>query len=196
MIAALLSASRHERRHAFDRLPMDREAAYAAREILAFDEDASVRARAALFLAKADAAIARPALHDALDDEMPLVRHAAVRALASVGGSLERIASVGLEDPIWWVRRAAIVSSAMLGGSIATLRAALDDPFWRVRSAAVRALLALDEHDLVQRFGPATTARFEGALAYIGRRRGGSSKSARMPEAGVLDVPNAIVARL
>src|ERR1700684_489316 len=108
MIAALLSTSRHVRRHAFDRLTVNRETAYAARELLAFDDDASVRARAAFFLAHAPRSIATPALHDALDDEMPLVRHAAVRALASgdaVGrGELSRVARVALEDPIWWVR--------------------------------------------------------------------------------------------
>ncbi len=192
MIAALLSTSRHVRRHAFDRLVVDRETAYAARELLACDEDASVRARAAFFLAKAPAAIATPALHDALDDEMPLVRHAAVRALASCGhaASLERIARIAIDDPIWWVRRAAVISSAALGGasSTSTLREALEDPFWRVRAAAVRALVALGADDL----GPATSARSAGALSYIARRLGGSAHGAP----GEIDVPNALVARL
>ena len=62
MIAALLSTSPHVRRRAFDRLAMSRASAYAAREILAFDEDAQVRARAALFSSKAPASIAVPAV--------------------------------------------------------------------------------------------------------------------------------------
>jgi HEAT repeat protein len=196
VIAALLSTSRHERRHAFDRLAVNRDTAYAARELLAYDEDAAVRARAALFLAKAEPSIANPALRDALEDPMPLVRHAAARALASTGDgvSLPGLTELALRDPIWWVRRAAIVSLAMLGGSIATLRDALDDPFWRVRSAAVRALLSLgeDSDDLLKRLGPPTTARSEGALSYIGRRLG--TKTPAAP--GALEVPNAIVARL
>jgi HEAT repeat protein len=192
MIAGLLSRSRHERRHAFDRLPIDRDAAYAAREILVFDEDASVRARAAMFLGKCAPDIATPALYDALHDAMPLVRHAAVRALARTGGSVERLEEIALHDPIWWVRRAAIVSSAMLGGSIAMLREALEDPFWRVRSAAVRALLSRGEDDLATKLGPATSARSEGALAYIARRLGEKAPIAT----GALDMPNAGVARL
>ncbi len=192
MIPALLSPSRHVRRHALDRLPVDRETAYAARELLVTDEDASVRARAAFFLAKAPVEIALAPLQDALDDPMPLVRHAAVRALAfsSDVDSFERVARVAIEDPIWWVRRAAVISAASLGGasSVATLREALEDPFWRVRAAAVRAWLSLGEGDL----GPATSARSAGALSYIQRRLGGLANESN----GELDVPNALVARL
>src|SRR4051794_38530613 len=190
MIADMLSTSRHVRRHAFDRLEPNRQTAYAARELLAFDEDASVRARAAFFIAQCDADIARPALHVASEDPMPVVRHAAMRALASCGdaASFEIASRAALEDPIWWVRRAAVVTAAILGktAAIATLRACLEDPFWRVRNAAVRTLLALGEHEdgLLERLGNATSPRSEGALAYIARRLG-----ARMPVARELDVP-------
>ncbi len=197
MIAGLLSTSPNARRHAFDSLTPDRDTAYAAREILAFDEDAQVRARAALFLARAPAKIATPALNDALEDPMPLVRHAAVRALATCGEerSIERASRVAVEDPIWWVRRAAVVTCAILGKTraIPTLREALEDPFWRVRSASVRALLVMGERDVLEKVGPATTARSAGALCYLARRLG---QGARLDHAAALDVPNAIVARL
>ncbi len=195
---ALLSTSRHARRHAFDRLIVDEQTAYAAREILVFDRDASVRARAAFFLANAPPSIALPPLDDALDDEMPLVRHAAVRSLARLGdaSSLGHIARVAIEDPIWWVRRAAVVSVVALAGPtcIGTLREALEDPFWRVRAAAVRAILLVGEDvdDLPERLAPATSARAGGALSYIARRLGRSVPATH----GALDVPNALVARL
>src|SRR5262245_15275237 len=134
MIGHLLSTSPHVRRHAFDRRAMSRANAYAARELLVVDEDASVRARAALFLNHAPSDIATPALDDALDDPMPLVRQSALRALASHAdfGALDRVSRLALEDPIWWVRRAAVVTSAVLGkvSALPTLREALEDPFW------------------------------------------------------------------
>lgn len=210
MIGGLLSASRHVRRHAFDKLPLDRDAAYAARELLAFDEDASVRARAASFLGRVHPEIAVPALVDALDDEAPLVRHAAVRALASArsgdaaaardadGAVRARVERLAVEDPTWWVRRAAVVTVAALfspreketvgaSNAIQTLRDALDDPFWRVRAAAVRALVALGmgPGDLLERLGAATSDRSSGALSYIARRlgAGGGAPAAASGEA-------------
>lgn len=193
MIREMLETSRHARRHAFDALEASREAAFAARELALFDEDAMVRARAALFLGKCDADIARPALHDALEDAMPLVRHAAVCALRSRGDreSFVLLSAIALEDPIWWVRRAAVVGAAVLGdkNATATLRAALEDPFWRVRNAAVRALLAIGVS--IDALEPATSARSEGALSYIARRLG-----AKAPEPREIEMPNAIVARL
>ncbi|MFO0614827.1 MAG: HEAT repeat domain-containing protein [Polyangiaceae bacterium] len=182
-MSGLLSTSRHLRRHAFDRLALDRDSAYAARELLANDEDAGVRARAARFLGGAPDEIAVPALIDALDDAAPLVRHAAARALAaarvSAAGRAE-IHRLAIEDPIWWVRRAAVVTAATRDASAAlpTLRAALEDPFWRVRAAAVRALVALGEADdaLLERLGPATTDRSSGALGYLARRLGDASR--------------------
>jgi HEAT repeat protein len=193
MITQMLETSRHARRHAFDGLEASRHAAFAARELALFDEDAAVRARATLFLAKCDADIAPPALHDALEDAMPLVRHAAACALRSRGdaSSLPLLAQIAIDDPIWWVRRAAVVGAAVLGNTkaIATLRAALEDPFWRVRNAAVRALLAIGAS--IDELEPATSPRSEGALSYIARRLG-----AKAPEPREIEMPNAIVARL
>jgi aryl-alcohol dehydrogenase-like predicted oxidoreductase/HEAT repeat protein len=195
MIAALLSSSRHVRRHAFDRLAVDRETAFAARDALVSDRDASVRARAAFFLARAPVDIARPTLHDALLDALPLVRHAAIRALAVCGddASFALASRIAIEDPIWWVRRAAIVTSANLGGraSIAMLREALEDPFWRVRSASVRALITFGE-DVLDDLAPADTARAAGAMSYLARRLGVFARAPHVP----LDAPNAIVAQL
>jgi HEAT repeat protein/aryl-alcohol dehydrogenase-like predicted oxidoreductase len=192
MIAELLSSSRHARRHAFDDLAPDRESAYAARDVLAFDADGSVRARAAFFLAHAPSEIAAPALRDALYDEMPLVRHAATRALATQSdlAAVPRLTRMSAEDPIWWVRRAAIVSVTSLSGQacVPMLRAALEDPFWRVRHAAVRALIALGEGDL----GPATSERSAGAIAYVQKRLGIVTQGL----AGPTEVLNSIVAQL
>ncbi len=192
MITEMLETSRHTRRHAFDGLEVSREAAFAARELALFDEDASVRARATLFLGKCDADVARPALHDALEDAMPLVRHAAASALRVKGDSesLALVSAVAIEDPIWWVRRAAVIAAAVLGEKdvTATLRAALEDPFWRVRNAAVRALLAIGV--AIDDLEPATSARSEGALSYIAKRLG-VDVAARE-----IEMPNAIVARL
>ena len=193
MITDMLQTSRHARRHAFDGLEPTRDSALAARELALFDEDAAVRARAALFLAKCDPEIARPALHDALEDAMPLVRHAATCALRARGDaeSLALVSAVAVEDPIWWVRRAAVVATAVLGNkdAVATLRAALEDPFWRVRNAAVRALLAIGVS--IDEIEPATSPRSEGALSYIARRLG-----VKAPEPREMEMPNAIVARL
>ena len=193
MITEMLHTSRHARRHAFDGLAPTTDAAFAARELALFDEDATVRARATLFLSKCDANIARPALHDALEDAMPLVRHAAACALRQRGDaeSLALLSGVAIEDPIWWVRRAAVVGAAVLGEkkATATLRAALEDPFWRVRNAAVRALLAIGVS--MDELEPATSPRSEGALSYIARRLG-----AKAPEPREIEMPNAIVARL
>jgi aryl-alcohol dehydrogenase-like predicted oxidoreductase/HEAT repeat protein len=216
MITQMLETSRHARRHAFDGLLPSRDAAFAARELALFDEDAMVRARAALFLGKCDADIARPALHDAIEDALPLVRHAAVCALRVRGDaeSFRWLSQIAIEDPIWWVRRAAVVGAAVLGNKdaegrgaersglslsrgfgggapivITTLRAALEDPFWRVRNAAVRALLAMDVS--IDEIEPATSARSEGALSYIARRLGAKANEPRE-----IEMPNAIVARL
>jgi HEAT repeat protein len=204
MIRDMLETSRHARRHAFDGLAASRDAAFAARELALFDEDASVRARATLFLAKCDADIARPTLHDALEDAMPLVRHAAASALRVRGDaeSCALVSAVATDDPIWWVRRAAVIAAAVLGEKEAapTLRAALEDPFWRVRNAAVRALLAIGVS--IDELEPATSARSEGALSYIARSRLRVSPSANTRHLGhdvparEIEMPNAIVARL
>lgn len=199
MIEALLSSSRHERRRAFDAMVPDAESAYAARDVLAFDDDANVRARAAWFLGRAPHTIAAPALRDALHDEMPLVRHAAVRALTMQAdrASIARLERIVVEEPVWWVRRAAIVAvtSVAKEASISTLRAALDDPFWRVRHAAVRALLALGQPDaerLMSQVGRPTSERSAGAIAYLNKRFGLAKQSLEGPT----EVPNAIVALL
>src|SRR5687767_5262813 len=98
------------RQRALDALdPHDPSAPYAAREVLLFDEDASIRAAAAAFLERARASAVAGALVDALYDTHPSVRMAACRALARVphAGALDTLRRLALEEPIWWVRRAA-----------------------------------------------------------------------------------------
>ncbi len=195
MIERLLSSSRHTRREALESMPLHVEAAYAARDVLVSDSDGTVRARAAFFLARTDYAFVAPALRDALHDEMPLVRHAAVRGLALIGDhrALRRLERMANEDPIWWVRRAAIVSATTLGGaaSIPMLREALDDPFWRVRHAAVRAFLSLDVEG-IESLRDATSPRSAGALAYLKKRLGIDHADL----SGPTETTNAVVALL
>jgi HEAT repeat protein/diketogulonate reductase-like aldo/keto reductase len=123
------------------------DASWAVRDVLLGDEDATVRAAAAEWLGRARPSRSGPAraLVDALYDTHPSVRMSACRALGRLRESsgapvLRRLA---LEEPIWWVRRAAVVATARLDGdrAIPLLAAALDDPFWRVRNAAARALI-------------------------------------------------------
>jgi diketogulonate reductase-like aldo/keto reductase/HEAT repeat protein len=153
-------------------------AAYAARDVLLSDEDASVRAAAALFIERSRASSVAGALVDALYDTHPSVRMAACRALAKVRhpDAVAVLRRLAIEEPIWWVRRCAVLAVARIEReqAIPLLRAALDDPFWRVRHAAVRALVVLGgRHDAVVSAILAETSdseRAEGALRYLERR--------------------------
>lgn len=163
-------------------------AAYALRDVVRSDPDADVRAAAALRLASFDdvpAELRVRALHDALYDTHASVRAAACRGLARAArddGSAARapaeraLARLAMEEPIWWVRRAALLAFARLDRRrrVAVLGAALDDPFWRVRHAAARVLVALGERGegiavaLADATPPSDRAR--AALAYVARR--------------------------
>jgi aryl-alcohol dehydrogenase-like predicted oxidoreductase/HEAT repeat protein len=166
---------------------------YALRSALCFDPDAGVRAAAAQRLAGLGAPAAW--LREAVRDALPLVREAAIRGLARLRDQeaaplLGRACTI---EPVWWVRRAAVLALAVIGGraAVAVLRQVLDDPFWRVRHAAVQALAVLgDEHDDVRAAlasasgsAPAEAA----ALAYLRRhwheaeRAGGGGELPALP---------------
>lgn len=123
---------------------------YALRAALLGDPDARVRAQAAATLGRGPA---RPDvdewLGEGLLDALPSVREACLRAL---GHHRARVAApacarLATEDPVWWVRRSALLALALCAevAAIATLRQTLGDPFWRVRHAAVQALGALGD---------------------------------------------------
>jgi HEAT repeat protein len=124
---------------------------YALRQALLADRDAEVRARAARRLGEARDRRFTAALCEALGDERPSVRDRAFRALARMESPalLPHAARATREEPVWWVRRAAVRAAASVGGSAAldVLLAALSDPFWRVRHAAVQSLALLGEED-------------------------------------------------
>lgn len=164
-------------------------AVFALREVLLFDEDAEVRAAACERMRalgpEGAAALARlSALHDALFDTHPSVRLGACRGLGRLASGDDEaahdvqraLARVVLEEPVWWVRRAACFALARAAGrgAIATLTQALDDPFWRVRHAAVRALLALGERGepVTAAIAEATSDRAQAAAGYLLRRLG------------------------
>ncbi|MFY1827707.1 aldo/keto reductase [Myxococcus fulvus] len=117
---------------------------YALRQALLTDEDAQVRAVAARRLGDARDGRFAPALLESLEDPMPMVRDRAWRALARLGVKdlLASAARAVRQEPVWWVRRAAVRASASVAGAeaVAVLLTALEDPFWRVRHASVQAL--------------------------------------------------------
>ncbi|WP_342375253.1 HEAT repeat domain-containing protein [Myxococcus stipitatus] len=117
---------------------------HALRQALLTDEDAEVRALSARRLGDARDARFVPALLEALEDAMPLVRDRAWRALARLGAEalVPRASRAVREEPAWWVRRAAVRAAASVVGvgAVEVLLTALEDPFWRVRHAAVQAL--------------------------------------------------------
>lgn len=179
-LLGLLSIDAAARRDALARLsPATPGAQFAVRELLLGDEDASVRAAAATWFERGRDATCTPALVNALYDTHPSVRLASCRALArikadSAAPTLRRLAS---EEPIWWVRRGAVIALARIEGAAAipTLRAVLDDPFWRVRHAAVRVLLVLGASEDAAAEILAADAfegsdRARGALRYLERR--------------------------
>ncbi|WP_224248703.1 aldo/keto reductase [Hyalangium gracile] len=124
---------------------------YALRQALLGDEDAEVRASAARRLGDARDRRFTPALLEALRDPLPAVRDRAWRALARLGARevLREAERAIREEPVWWVRRAAVRAVASVAGAEALplLLRTLEDPFWRVRNAAVQALIWLGEGD-------------------------------------------------
>src|SRR6478735_5236798 len=105
--------------HALHELPPGEAAAYAVRDVLLGDDDASVRAGAAAWLGRAKAAFVVPALFDALYDSHPSVRLEACRALGRVPKSaaepaLAILRRLALEEPIWWARRGAVLAVARI----------------------------------------------------------------------------------
>jgi aryl-alcohol dehydrogenase-like predicted oxidoreductase len=128
---------------------------YALRQALLADEDAEVRASAARRLGDTRDRRFAAALIEALFDPMPSVRDRAWRALARLGARelLPYADRAVREEPVWWVRRAAIRAAASVAGSgaLELLLRALEDPFWRVRNAAVQALGWLGETDAAVR---------------------------------------------
>jgi diketogulonate reductase-like aldo/keto reductase len=149
----LLSEDPQTRQAAVEALPAGEPAArFALRSALLGDADARVRGQAAAALASGphDAA-ARGWLREGLADPQPSVREACLRGLArlSAADAADECAQLALLDPVWWVRRAALLAIAAVArvAAIPTLRRALGDPFWRVRHAAVQALALLaDAH--------------------------------------------------
>lgn len=183
-------------------------AAWAVRELVG-DEDAPVRAAAVAWLGRARAHVVAAAVVDALYDEQPSVRFEACRSLARLDAPTEGralLARLAHEEPIWWVRRAALLALARLEGLAAVphLERALDDPFWRVRHAAIRALLALGAEDrdpvraAIAAADPAGSERAAAALAYVARRMGVSvaaivGDDARPPPSGAAADPDPAV---
>lgn len=129
--------------------PKDPVGLYAQRNVLLLDRDGRRRARAATALGVSGDARVIPWLLDATSDPAPMVRGAAWSALVKVGdaSAFERAKERATTEPVWWVRRAAVMALAAcdeVRGPCA-VAAVLDDPFWRVRWAAVRVLGALGE---------------------------------------------------
>lgn len=158
-LAELLAPEAWRRRRQLEQLaaasPEEGATGFALRRVLAADEDATVRAAAAAALGRVTRAwpssgplaAEGPArwLTGALRDVSPMVREAAVRALAQLRAeAAAALAERSREDEIWWVRRAAVYALGVLGGELAleAVRAAVADPFWRVRHAAVQVLAA------------------------------------------------------
>lgn len=146
----LLDESAEVRREAVDAVDATTlTGRYALRQALLGDEDAEVRASAARRLGDTRDRLFAPALIEALRDPLPLVRDRVWRALARMGArELLPVAERAIrEEPVWWVRRAAVRAAASVAGSdaLGLLLRTLEDPFWRVRSAAVQALLWLGE---------------------------------------------------
>lgn len=154
-LLAVEAATRRRAVESFDAAELgERAVGYALRRLLATDGDVSVRAAAAEAMGRRGAGLEAlvGGLLGALDDVSPVVRDAAIRALArrrevqALPFLRERVGG----DAVWWVRRAAIYALGVIGSAsgdqrcealvIETARAALADPFWRVRHAAVQVL--------------------------------------------------------
>ncbi|WP_408888139.1 HEAT repeat domain-containing protein [Myxococcus faecalis] len=143
---------------------------YALRQALLTDEDAQVRAIAARRLGDARDGRFAPALVESLGDAMPMVRDRAWRALARLGAKdlLAPATRAVRQEPVWWVRRAAVRASASVAGAdaVEVLLSALEDPFWRVRHASVQALawLGAEDEALRQEVRQAATRHTQGPV--------------------------------
>ncbi|PTL82814.1 aldo/keto reductase [Vitiosangium sp. GDMCC 1.1324] len=175
---------------------------YALRQALLTDEDAEVRASAARRLGEARQARFVPALLEALGDPMPSVRDRAWRALARLGADelLPHASRALREEPVWWVRRAAIRAAASVAGTgaLELLLEALEDPFWRVRNAAVQALGWLGEGNSLVRSRVHATAEgsrngaVKAAAVYLEGVWGAGASSPGSPGSPSMPVPEPI----
>lgn len=184
MIADLLSAEVSTRREALEAVPLDGPGLFALRQVLLHDVAAPLRVVAAERLGRhPDRASAARWLREAVEDRFPSVREAALLALgrAGTGDTLALLQRSGVEDPTWWVRRAAARATSAMGlrcasavaVAVAGLRRQLDDPFWRVRHAAAQGLgqLGDDQPALrVEILQPLAGAQAASALALIAAR--------------------------
>lgn len=153
-------------------IALDELGVHALRDSLLNDPRARVRRAAALRLARVEAPLAEPVVRwlvEVLGDRYPSVRDAACHALATIGldvpalpdrhGSRVALQRRLLEDPVWWVRRAAARALALVvaepHAAIEQLLPGLADPFWRVRHGVVQALALVlahaDEREALQR---------------------------------------------
>ncbi|MBU8898762.1 HEAT repeat domain-containing protein [Corallococcus sp. M34] len=151
-LVRLLDEDARVRRDAVDAVDLTSSPGrFALRQSLLTDADAQVRAAAAHRLGDARDARFIPALLESLGDAMPSVRDRAWRALARLGAEalLSPARRAAREEPVWWVRRAAVRAAASLATpeALEVLMIALEDPFWRVRHAAVQALGWLGAED-------------------------------------------------
>ncbi|OJT22922.1 hypothetical protein BO221_18655 [Archangium sp. Cb G35] len=192
----LLDENAEVRREAVD--AVDTSAApgrFALRQVLLTDEDAEVRASAARRLGELRDGRFVPALLEALGDPMPAVRDRVWRALARLGAEvlLTRVPRALHEEPVWWVRRAAIRAAASVAGpgALELLLEALEDPFWRVRNAAVQALAWLGEVDerVRQRVRTVADGSPKGAVKAAAAYLEGVWGSAAAPGGFLLPVP-------
>ena len=164
---------------------------YALRQALLTDEDAEVRACAARRLGESRDARFIPALLDASRDPLPRVREHSWRALARLEArAVSSLAGRALrEEPVWWVRRAAVRAVASVLGVEASgwLLPVLEDPFWRVRHAAIQALawLGAEEPRVREQVRLHAEASPPGAMRaaalYLEGLWGGTSASAGSP---------------
>jgi HEAT repeat protein len=209
-LTGLVAAKARLRRRAVRALAVapSAAAAFALRRVLLADEDASVRAEAAVALGWVPVG-AEEWLLEATRDAAPMVREAAVRALARAGTSraADAITALTRGDPVWWVRRAAVYALGVVAGraGLPPLHDALGDPFWRVRHAAVQVLALMGAEERALR--PELLAGAEGdAAAYLRALwgpagSGGSTSSSsrfasRLPEPLRDPDPAVVTARL
>ena len=147
-LAALRDPDGAVRAAAVRRAPLDLVGAYALRDVLLRDRLAPLRAAAAERLGRCDLEQPVVWLLDATHDPFPSVRDAALGALARIGGPSLRapLRRLALEDPTWWVRRAAVRALGAAVGlpAVPALLEVLSDPFWRVRHSAIFVLEEMD----------------------------------------------------
>lgn len=205
--ARLVDETPHRRRLALAELDLGCSAAlYALRSVLARDDDATLRARAAERLRAVDPSIdaavrgaIEEALAGALQDRSALVREAASRTLGTLAaaGAMEALCDSVRADPEWKVRRAAARSLARIVATspehsegTAALIDALDDPFWRVRYAAIQALAGLESASRAARSCSPKSARQAAAIAYLGAIERGEVDGSTAPHEPVVVTPD------